>query len=80
MIGETRCDGCHGNTAATIRCDVSGCFGNSSGLDNVWQREVMGGGDACLFKLVKLTYRELKFFHSSEQRFEIKEKTFMDVE
>lgn len=57
MIRETRCDGCHGNTAATIWCDVSGCFGNSGGLDDVLQRgkaERYGGGDARLFKLVKL--------------------------
>lgn len=51
MIGETRCDGCHGNTAATIWCDVSGCCGNSGGLDDVWQREEKVGRAACLFKL-----------------------------
>lgn len=56
MIGETRCDGCHGNTAATIWCDVTGCFGYSG--SRVWQREEKGGGDACLLKLVKLADKQ----------------------
>lgn len=79
MIGETRCDGCHGNTAATVWWDVSGCFGNSP--DDVGHREEKRGGDACLFELAQIADKQLKSLHSSEQtnRRQMKEETFVNV-
>ena len=58
---------------------MSGCFGNSGGPDDVWQREEKGGGEARLFKLAKLADKQSKFLCSSEQDCQMKEDAFMNV-
>lgn len=82
MIEKTRCDGCHGNTPATMWSDLSGCFGTSgSHDDDVWQREEKGRKSGGMSVQISDTFRTVGscelFLHKLEQDCQIEEETLV---